>query len=66
MIRPLALALAILQLAAAGPARAAPPEGAVVVPGGRFLMGCSAGDADCRTDEGPAGGTCRAAASTSK
>jgi iron(II)-dependent oxidoreductase len=57
MIRSLVLSLTLLSAIVTGPALAKPPEGAVVVPGGRFLMGCSTDDRDCRTDEGPVGGT---------
>lgn len=32
-----------------------PPE-TVLIPGGSYQLGCSAGDNDCDTDEGPAGG----------
>ena len=32
------------------------PDNAVMVPAGSFRMGCSPGDDDCKTDEGPAGG----------
>jgi iron(II)-dependent oxidoreductase len=50
------LPVALLALSATAVCGADQPEGAILIPAGPFAMGCSAGDADCRTDEGPRGG----------
>lgn len=50
------LAMLIVAVAGPGPAGAEVPAGAVTIPAGSFRMGCSSGDPDCRTDEGPQGG----------
>jgi iron(II)-dependent oxidoreductase len=50
------LCFLLLLPAGGGLVAAETPEEAVLVPAGPFQMGCSSGDADCRTDEGPVGG----------